>query len=108
MARIDIKPLSVNKCFQGRRFRTKDYDVYEKGVMAQLVSMKMPPPPLTIEITAGFSNKLSDLDNCLKPFIDCLQKRYGFNDRDIYMIIAKKVIVDKNKDFIEFNVYTCV
>jgi len=28
---------------------------------------------------------------------------YGFNDRDVYEIRAKKVIVKKKQEFIEFN-----
>ena len=34
--RINIKPLSVNKVFQGRRFRTKEYDVYELQIKKML------------------------------------------------------------------------
>lgn len=103
MARIEVKPISINTCFQGRRFRTKEYDKYEKIVLAQLVSFKVPDPPYRLDLTVGYSNPLNDLDNAIKPFLDCLQKRYGFNDRDVYEIHAKKIIVKKKHEFVEFN-----
>ena len=106
MARVEIKPLSVNNCFQGRRFRTKEYDKYERQVLAQLVSFKVPPPPLKLDLTIGYSNPLNDLDNAIKPFLDILQKRYKFNDRDVYEIHARKVIVKKGQEFVEFSLTT--
>lgn len=106
MARVNIKPLSVNTCWQGQRFKTKDYEKYERQVFVQLVRFKMPEPPYKLTITVGLSNKLSDLDNCLKPFIDILQKKYKFNDRDIFEIHAKKEIVGKGKEFVEFSITT--
>jgi hypothetical protein len=39
----------------------------------------------------------------LKPFIDCLQLKYGFNDKWIYKISAKKKDVVKGKEYIHFE-----
>lgn len=50
-----------------------------------------------------YSNKRSDIDNCLKPFIDVLQKRYGFDDNRIYRIRITKVIVPKGSENIAFR-----
>ena len=101
MMRVNIKPLSVNKCFQGRRYKTKEYKAYEQELMLKLQPFDLPSKPYKLIITFGFSNKLSDIDNALKPTLDILQKKYGFNDRDIYKLIVEKHIT--KKPFIEFH-----
>ena len=103
MIKIDIKTLSVNKCWQGRRFKTKIYKNYEEELLWILPKMKIPKGKLKLKIEVGFKNKLSDIDNILKPFIDILQKKYGFNDRDIYKIEIEKKIV--KKEYIKFKFY---
>ena len=101
---INIKPLSVNKCWQGRRFKTKDYKSYECELLLKLKNIEICSGYLKLNITFGYSNKLSDIDNGLKPFIDILQKKYKFNDRDIYELSVKKEIVKKGYEFIKFNI----
>ena len=59
---------------------------------------------LSISITWGLSSLLADIDNPSKPFIDCLQKKYGFNDRYIKELNLKKVKTDKGSEFIEFQI----
>ncbi len=103
--RVNIKPLSVNKVFQGRRFRTKAYDVYETQVRQLLPNIDIPKSNLSIKYVVGYSNKASDIDNCIKPFQDILSKHYGFNDNTIYHIEIDKVIVKKGNEFIEFEIY---
>ncbi len=104
MVRIDIKPLSVNKCWQGRRFKTPDYDTYEKALMYLLPKMKIPSGKLMLFLKIGFSSKSSDLDNSIKPILDILQKKYGFNDKMIYGIFADKSDVKKGEEFISFKI----
>lgn len=104
MIEIKIKPLSVNECWQGRRFKTPEYKKYEKYVRVQLPKQKISAPPFAINIEFGFSNSLADIDNPLKPFLDILQKKYGINDRDIYELTVKKIIVKKNQEFIKFKI----
>ena len=57
----------------------------------------------TLQIEFGLSNKASDIDNPVKPILDILQKKYGFNDRDIYELHIKKTIVSKGNEFISIN-----
>ena len=102
--KISINPLSVNKCWQGRRFKTQDYKTYEKEILYLLPALKVPIGKLFISITFGFSSKLKDIDNPLKPFLDLLQKKYLFNDRDIYKLNVKKEDVKKGKEFIDFKI----
>ena len=57
----------------------------------------------TLHIEFGVSSKLMDIDNGIKPLLDILQKKYGFNDRDIYELHIKKTIVSKGNEFISIN-----
>lgn len=105
MIKIAIQPLSVNKCWRGRRFKTRDYDVYERDVFRLLPKMEIiGDQKMKLKIQVGFSSKASDADNMLKPFIDILQKKYGFNDKKIYKIELEKVDVEKGEEFIAFDV----
>lgn len=108
MIKLNIKPLSVNQAWQGRRFKTNIYKNYEKEIIALLPKTQFPEGKVSIEITFGFSNKSSDIDNPLKPFLDILQKKYGFNDKDIYKLTVNKEVVKKGNDFIEFSVQTLI
>lgn len=101
---INIKPLSVNEAWQGRRFKTPKYKAFEKQVLLMLKPIKLNKAPYSVQITFGFSNVLSDIDNPLKPFLDILQKRYGINDRDIYLLIVKKEVVKKGFEFINYEI----
>ena len=105
-AKIDIKPLSVNDCWQGRRFKTPAYKSYEKAVLMMLPRKQMPTPPYELWFTFGFSNMASDCDNPLKPMIDILQKKYRFNDKEIYGLHIIKKIVPKGQEYIEFEIVT--
>lgn len=102
---VKIKPLSVNQVWQGRRFKTKDYKEYEANLMALLKDFTVPKGELSIFIELGFSNKGADADNCVKPFLDVLQKRYNFNDNKIYHLNLTKKIVKKGDEYIRFNIY---
>lgn len=101
---LRVKPLSVNEAWQGRRFKTEKYKSFEKLVLLSLQKMKIPDGELTVRFTFGFSNKASDLDNPVKPLMDCLQKKYGFNDSRVYKLIVEKQIVPKGKEFFSFTI----
>lgn len=106
MIKIPIKPLSVNEAWQGRRFKTPKYVQYERDVLLLLPKIKLPDPPYKITYVFGLSNKLSDLDNPVKPITDILQKKYGLNDKDIYEAHLTKKITPKGKEYIEFKIET--
>ena len=101
---INIKPLSVNQAWKGRRFKTKAYDKYIKDMMSILPKLKTPVGKIELEITFGLSSRAADIDNPLKCFIDCLQKKYKFDDKMIYRLIVNKEITKKGKEFILFNI----
>jgi len=102
--KIKITPLSVNRAFQGRRFKTPEYKKYEEACLLLLPDIDIPKKPLEVNYVFGFSNKLSDLGNPEKLITDILCKRYGFNDRDIYKMTLVKEIVKKGQEYIEFEI----
>ena len=104
MIKLDIKPLSVNQAWQGKRFKSPEYKKYERVVLLMLPKQKIPLPPYRIDLEFGFSNGVSDIDNPLKPFIDILQKKYSINDKDIFELYVKKVVVKKKSDYVSFKI----
>lgn len=100
--KIQIKPLSINEAFQGRRFKTPKYKAFENHLLLLLKPMEVPKGRLKLTVTFGLSSKNADWDNCVKTFQDCLQLKYNFNDREIYEANVKKVDVKKGDEFIEF------
>ena len=104
MVNIKIKPLSVNKVWQGRRFKTKEYKAYEQEVLLILPKIEVPEPPYSVCYEFGFSSPLSDLDNPIKPLQDILQKKYGIDDKHIFHMEASKTIVKKGEEYIRFSI----
>jgi len=105
MEKLNIKPLSVNEAWQGRRFKTDKYKKYESDILLLLPNtLKIPTQNIRLFIEFGFSNNASDIDNCLKPFLDCLQKKYGFNDKLINELNVRKIKVAKGYEHIIFEI----
>ena len=105
--KVNIKPLSVNACWQGKRFKTPKYKDYEKELINKLKPMDIPDGKLKVFLVFGLSSKLADIDNPVKAFIDILQKKYNFNDRDIYEMNLKKIDVKKGKEYIKYDIRPC-
>ena len=105
MTTVQIKSLSVNKCWQGRRFKSPEYKAFEEELLWKLPPLEVPEGDIEVNFLFGVSNKLSDLDNFLKPILDILQKKYGFNDRSIYRIVAEKILVNKGQEFLTFSFF---
>jgi Holliday junction resolvase RusA-like endonuclease len=103
-SRLPIKPFSINQAWVGKLRKTSKHRGYIKDLSAILKQGPVPSGKLQVEITWGFSSKASDIDNPVKPFIDALQLKYGFNDKDIYRLIMNKEIVKRGKEFIDFKI----
>jgi Holliday junction resolvase RusA-like endonuclease len=104
MNRIQIKPLSVNKAWKGRRYKTDDYKQCEHDVMWLLPKIKIPEPPFEIRFKFGFSSKSSDWDNPVKPLQDILSKKYGFDDKLIRRAVVDIEMVNKGQEYAEFDI----
>lgn len=107
MNRINIKPISINESWQGRRFKTEKYKRYEEAVLFMLPKISLPvEPPYEIRFTFGYSSNASDWDNCIKTTQDILSKKYGFNDKLIKRGIVDIVHAPKGEEFFEFEILT--
>ena len=98
------KPLSVNDCWRGRRFKTPAYKQYEKDVLWLLPRFKLPEPPYKVYYEFGVSSPLADFDNPIKPLTDLLQKKYDFNDKSIELATIRKVLVPKGQEYVRFKI----
>lgn len=105
MIRVNVKPLSVNRAWLGRRRKSKEYRLYEEFLHKNLPTKAAIPKrgKLVAYYRAGFSNAGNDWDNFIKPFQDILGKQYGFNDNRIQFAIVEKCAVPKGEEFLEFS-----
>lgn len=103
--KLALKPLSVNKAWQGKRFKTREYKQFERDMMLMLPNVEIDfKGNLRINIDYGFSSSLSDIDNPNKMVLDVLCKKYGFDDRQVFELNNKKEIVKKGSEFIKLSI----
>ncbi len=111
MIKLQIKPLSANNIWKGRKIKTKDYIKYERIIayyVEQLTELiKIPEAKkLIFVIRFGFSSRGSDVSNPIKATEDVLQNLLSYNDNQTYLLIAEKTIVPKGEEFFEFEFYS--
>ena len=103
--KVQIKPISANEAWKGRRIKTDKYKAYENALLWILPStIKMPELPFQIHYTFGFSSLSSDWDNPIKQTTDILSKKYKFNDKLIKRAIIDIEKVEKGQEFFEFEI----
>src|SRR3990167_1055293 len=96
---LDLKPLSVNAAYRGRRFATKELVKYKTDVCRLLPRMIIPKKTkLAVRYIFGVS-AATDGDNAIKAFQDALAERYVFNDKLIYEWHITKIAVPKGEEF---------
>jgi Holliday junction resolvase RusA-like endonuclease len=104
ISKINIKPLSVNEAFKGRRFHTKEHKRWTENVLFMLPrNIIIPEPPFEIYLRFGFSSTASDWDNCIKQVQDSLATKYSFNDKLIRRGVVETEIVPKGKEYFAFE-----
>lgn len=104
MIKINLKPISTNEAWQGKRFKSKKYKDFEAKMLAMMPNIEIPKSPYYVFLEFGFSNKMSDIDNPIKMVLDIIQKKYLINDRDIYKLKIIKKIVPKSQEYIMINI----
>lgn len=105
LQKIDLRPLSVNEAWQGRRFKTKAYKEYEKNLLSLLPQMKAIEKPYSVIIYFYFGSPMRDIDNPVKLILDVMQKKWKWlNDRDIIQIKLKKFSTDKGNDHFYYRI----
>ena len=105
--KVDIKPISINKCWRGRRFKTPEYAAWRTESMRLIKKnkLKMVEGKCTVHLSFHCSKNYAraDVDNMIKPALDSLVDAGAIKD-DRYI---EKIIVEKMKsktDFWEFYV----
>jgi Holliday junction resolvase RusA-like endonuclease len=118
--KIEVKPLSANEAYapkvvrQGQRtyatsYKTVKYQTYERAVRQRLKHLEFnlgDSGELVLCIRVFYVTAASDIDNCVKPFLDILQRHFGFNDNRVYVLQVKKVVAGKGNAGIEFYLDT--
>lgn len=91
---IDLKPLSVNDAWQGRRFKSKDYVKYERDLLF-ILPKNLPVIEGRVEIRFKFhmkNHKAADWDNPIKPLQDVLVTAGILkNDQSVYLGMGQKI-----------------
>jgi len=89
---IPIKPISVNKAFQGRRFKTADCKSFEEELWYLLPKEKMIKGNVSVTIEFYLKNhKMTDVSNLVKVFEDIVVKRgYIEDDRKVNELFLYK------------------
>ena len=90
---LDIKPLSVNKAWRGRKYKTNDYLDYETDVYFLLPNNQNVHGVVEIWYTFYLQNhKATDISNLIKLLEDVLVKKGIIDDdRFVYSFHVKKI-----------------
>ena len=106
MTRVPLKPISINRAYNGRMKATDALKAFKLNCR-----MLLPPSPgcdvsgrIRISFLFGFSNPAQDIDSPIKACQDALESKYGFNDRQVYELAARKVVVKKGDEFWGFQI----
>ncbi len=104
---LPISALSVNKAWQGRRFKTPEYKKYEQDCLCMLSAHKDRKIGGMIGIVLDFyfkNHKMRDFDNAVKPICDILVKSGIIDDdRNIYWAVIRKY--PAKNDSMEISIY---
>lgn len=72
---IPVAPISINKCFQGRRFKTRESKEYDYAVALSIGGNHTPIKADWYEVHYDFhikNFKMADADNLVKQIQDCI------------------------------------
>lgn len=104
VCKINIKPISLNHSYTGKRWKTPEHREWRKRILSSLPEMILPATNLKVYYEFGLSTKRSDIDNYVKNLQDILSEKYHFNDCEIYDLHVKKVIVEKSQEYFLFQI----
>jgi Holliday junction resolvase RusA-like endonuclease len=104
MIQIKIKPLSINKAFSGRRFKTQECKEYERTLYYILPKEKMIKGDVTIKYRFFLKyDKVTDTSNLIKLLEDILVKKgYIEDDRFVRRFTAEKF--HNEKEIVEIEI----
>ena len=109
MFQVNIQPLSINKGYTGRKFKTEEYKKYERDLKLYLCTIKLPKvkprQKFYLYLEFGIPTR-QDVTNGIKLLEDILTAHMGINDRHTMAVYCRKVITRKEDCYIRFNVFT--
>lgn len=104
---IPIKPLSVNNCWQGRRFKTREYTQYQRDVSILLMPYRNKKYEGDVRVFIRWYLKSvlrMDIDNPCKPLLDILVKNGIIrDDRNVQELHLYKVKSEKEYIVIDID-----
>lgn len=102
---VQIKPMSINAAFKGRRFKTPECEDYESDLWSLLPREEKVTGK--VEIVYRFflvNHSRTDYDNMIKVTQDIIVKKgYIEDDRKIYRATIEKI--PSKEDRIEIEIY---
>ncbi len=89
---IPIRAMSINRCWQGKRYRTSEFKKWQEAVYYLLPYQPAIKGNVSIELDFWVKSPLRmDLDNLIKATLDCLvEKNYIDDDRYIFELKCRK------------------
>lgn len=91
---LPLKPLSINDAWQGRRFKSKDYNQFREDFGKVAVGSRMIEGFVRVDLVFTLTKENyshSDVDNLIKPVLDAIVDRgYIEDDRKILELTARK------------------
>lgn len=104
-----VKPISVNKAWYMNKKKSKDYVNFQEDMIPYLQGQTCPKRvrdnevKLRADMEFGFSSVRSDVDNCIKTTLDTMQSWFGFDDRIIFELTARKTHVKRGEDYFKIT-----
>ena len=108
MYKLDLKPVSVNEAYKGRRFSTDIHRLFKDQAAILLRRLKLPrlkPKEEFFVIYKFYTSSRNDADNLIKLTQDSICAALGTDDRYISGIYVRKIKVKKGNERIEFDVF---
>jgi len=103
--KINIAPFSINKAWQGRRFATKAYKDWTEDMLMSMPRKEMVKGNISVNINLYLKSIVrGDIDNFLKPIMDCMVKKGWIEDDRYIQEISVKKIKTSSEEFIEIEI----
>jgi len=104
--KIRINPISVNKCWKGRRFKTSEYKAWREMFCLLVNTTDKDLEPTFARLEFGLKAfKTTDLDNLIKPTLDAITEAGVIkDDRFIEQLVTfKKKVKEKDDEYINIT-----
>ena len=105
--RFDFKPISVNlyyKKFRNRIIISQAGQSFRQSVLDSIKNYQKISGPISLEVFCYFSDfRKRDIDNILKPLIDCLKNNL-FDDDDMIFDLSIHKVINSSSDYFTIHI----